>query len=363
MKFDKFNTIDDISTYFVDNFSNRSLLLYANNAIGKTSLSRAIAKNILSNNNTLCYNAFFEEYFVWEKDYELDQYYMIINKYDTFVQRAIIEQGLETIINNNYRKLINKKIDINFDIVNDKIEKILFSLQTGDDTSVDFIKISKAEESMFIWSVFYTILEQRLLDYLDDPDNNELKYIIIDDPVTSLDDEKIVTIAIQIRKNIIDVINKIRENDSPVSFLITTHNRLFYNILFNEGKYMSKKRLYIEENCYFLCEQKDSPFGYHIEELKTLKKHIKDNNLNRNDFNIFRGVLEKTANFLGYGPEWDKCINKDLENRDEIIRLINFYSHDSLSELDDKLISKDVTELLKMSFEKFIEDYKWEESL
>ena len=203
MKFDKFNTIDDISTYFVDNFSNRSLLLYANNAIGKTSLSRAIAKNILSNNNTLCYNAFFEEYFVWEKDYELDQYYMIINKYDTFVQKAIIEQGLETIINNNYRKLIHKKIDINFDIVNDKIEKISFSLQTGDDTSVDFIKISKAEESMFIWSVFYTILEQRLLDYLDDPDNNELKYIIIDDPVTSLDDEKIVTIAIQIRKNII----------------------------------------------------------------------------------------------------------------------------------------------------------------
>lgn len=363
MKIMKFNTIDDISTYFVNDFSNRSLLLYANNAIGKTSLSRNIARNVLNNNNMLCYNAFFEEYFVWEKNYELDQYYMIINKYDTFVQKAINEQGLEKSINDNFRKLITKKIDINFETLNDKIEKISFSLQTGDDSSIDYIKISKAEESMFIWSVFYTILERRLLDYLDDPDSNELKYIIIDDPVTSLDEEKIVTIAISIRKEIIDKINKIRENGSEISILITTHNRLFYNILFNEGKGVSKKRLYVEENYYYLCEQRDSPFGYHIEEVKMLKKHIKDNNINRIDFNIFRGLLEKTANFLGYGPEWDKCINVDLENRDEIIRLINFYSHESLSELDDKLISKDVINLLKISFEKFIENYKWEESL
>ena len=35
-----------------------------------------------------------------------------------------------------------------------------FSLARGDDESLDNIKISKGEESNFIWCVFYSLLEQ-----------------------------------------------------------------------------------------------------------------------------------------------------------------------------------------------------------
>lgn len=361
MKCEEFKTIDDVADYFVNNYSNRSLLLYAANATGKTLLSRCIMRKVLTDNNVLCYNAFFEEYFVWEKDLDNNRFYMIITNYDYFVQKAIIEQGLEGKINNIFRNLISKKIDINFYIKDDKVEKISFSFESGDDSSSEYIKISKAEESMFIWAVYYSILQQRLLDYEENSDN-ELEYIIIDDPVTSLDDERIISVAIQIRKNIIDLINKIRENNK-ISLLITTHNRLFFNILFNEGKGLSKKKMFFQNYKLYLEEQNDSPFGYHIEEIKLLKEHIRNQRLNKIDFSIFRNILEKTANFLGYGSNWGKCINDNIEKKDEIIRLINYYNHDTLSDFDDKVISEDTKALLEECFVNFLNDYKWEEKL
>ena len=95
---------------------------------------------------------------------------------------------------------------------------------------------------MLIWSVFYTVLETAI-DALNTPevDNrstqafNDLQYIIIDDPVSSIDDTKIITMAIKL----IEAIKLYQGN--TVKFLITTHHALFYNVLVNSFDRMRKK--------------------------------------------------------------------------------------------------------------------------
>ena len=64
--------------------------------------------------------------------------------------------------------------------------------------------------------------EDRETDQFDD-----LEYIFIDDPVSSLDDNHLIELAV----NLADLI---KSSESEVKFIVTTHNPLFYNVLFNE---------------------------------------------------------------------------------------------------------------------------------
>lgn len=360
---DPFTIIEDVAEYIFNSLKNKVTFLYATNAVGKTSISKCIYDVENDSNNIICYNAFVEEYFIWHKDFENEEYFLTINDYDTFIQDAIIVQGLDTEVNKNFRSLINSKIDADFQILNNRIEKISFSLQTGDDSVVRNIKISKGEECLFIWSVFLTILEQKLSEMLEDSNCSfPINYVIIDDPVTSLEDEKIVSIALQIRERVTDKLKKLDESGINVRLLVTTHNKLFYNILYNELS-ISRKcvRLIKNNNEFYLIEQNDSPFGYHLEEIKVMKEAVNIKKVTKNHFSMFRNLLEKTSNFLGY-KRWDLCINYDINDRARIIRLINFYSHDSLSDLDDKDIMEEEYLLFKETFEKFLNDYKWSDN-
>lgn len=82
-------------------------------------------------------------------------------------------------------------------------EEVKFKIASGDD-SADSIKISRGEESIFVWSVFYTILEV-IISELSVVENsrstnifNDLEYVIIDDPVSSIDDTRIISLAVKI---------------------------------------------------------------------------------------------------------------------------------------------------------------------
>ncbi|MBD1577717.1 AAA family ATPase [Vibrio sp. S11_S32] len=112
-----------------------------------------------------------------------------------------------------------------------------FSHQGGDDEPERKIKISKGEESNFIWSIFYSLLEQ-VISILNVPEDagretdqfNQLQYVFIDDPVSSLDDNHLIELAV-------DLARLIKSSDFAISglkFIITTHNPLFYNVLHNE---------------------------------------------------------------------------------------------------------------------------------
>ena len=112
----------------------------------------------------------------------------------------------------------------------------------------EFVKISKGEESCFIWSVFYSLMEQvvSVLNIAEKESRetdqfNDLEYIFIDDPVSSLDDKHLIELAVNIAE-------LIKSSTSELKFIITTHNPLFYNVLFNEfNRVRSTKKMRLEK--------------------------------------------------------------------------------------------------------------------
>ena len=167
------STIEELTNKIVADYSNKTLLIYANNGIGKTRTSYCLRKKFQPD-TVLCFSAFFEEYFIWNYDVENEEYYLQINDSDAIIHKAIITNGLDADINKNFIYLTNKKININFEIENEKITRITFSLTTGDDEIRDparFFVGEKAEElprypNQKIWP--YTDMIQHKLHMVND---------------------------------------------------------------------------------------------------------------------------------------------------------------------------------------------------
>jgi hypothetical protein len=361
----EYNSITDVATQIKEklciNADRKSIaLLYAFNAVGKTRLS--VEFDMLNDNENgeikvLSYNAFLEDLFVWDNE-------SFILKFDHQDWRIelVKDQGLENEIVDNFKTLTNSRIEPSFDF---EAGGVSFSIMSGDTDSIDNIKISKSEESLLIWSIFYSILEI-VIEALntENVENrttdkfNHLEYIVIDDSVSSIDDTRIITMAIKLFETIESSQNK------NVNFLITTHHALFYNILFNSfsriRKADAKKHFYILSKNNNTLELKgqdnDSPFSYHLLVKKTLKSIIDSGNIEKYHFNLLRGLLEKTASFLGYG-NFSDCISGD--KRTELKRILNIHSHGKLSELEYNNVSDEDKVLFKEAFNEFIENFKY----
>lgn len=131
---------------------------------------------------------------------------------------------------------------------------------------------------------------------------DDLKYVIIDDPISSIDDSKIIMMATKL----IDIINNDNNN---LRFLIMTHHALFYSVLVNKLKrdnnyvvdpYVLKKI----DNYYRLDKQKETPFGYHLAVKEEIEKAIIEERLQKYHCNLIRSLLEKQQLF------WDMKIGK-----------------------------------------------------
>jgi wobble nucleotide-excising tRNase len=235
------------------------------------------------------------------------------------------------------------KGDDNKEITVKAFSEVTFSLERGDDEHSGNLKISKGEESNFIWSFFYTLIEQ-VIGVLNvaEPEEREtdqfdqLKYIFVDDPVSSLDDNHLIQLAV-------DLAQLIKSNDSSVKFIITTHNPLFFNVLCNEfgsdekteryswkAKWFSKSRLEKnEDGSVNLVEQpNDSPFAYHLHLISLLEEAIKTGQVEKYHFNLLRNILEKTATFLGY-KRWEHLLPETDDGLPNPYakRIVNFSSH------------------------------------
>ena len=211
---------------------------------------------------------------------------------------------------------------------------VSFSLATGDDEATMGIKISKGEESNFIWSVFFTLIEEVVtVMSIAEPENrgtnkfDKLEYVFIDDPVSSLDENHLIQLAV-------DVAELIKRSDTVngLKFIITTHNPLFFNVLFNELNnktcYMLKR---LEDGGFELEAKKgdsNHSFSYHLYLKQTLEQAIAADKIERYHFTLLRNLYEKTSNFLGY-PKWSELLpsNQQLYLK----RIIQFTSHSTLS--------------------------------
>lgn len=323
-------------------------LIYAFNGTGKTRLSREF-KELIAPKHTeiqegeeepktkvMYYNAFTEDLFYWDNDLDNDTDRRLKIQPNGYTNWVLVEQGQAPNITTNFQHYTNDKLTPHF---NEDYSEVRFSFERGDDSGSDYVKISKGEESCFIWSVFYSLLEQTIsvLNVAEAGDRetdqfNDLQYVFIDDPVSSLDDSHLIELAV----NIAELIKS--SQSEKLKFIITTHNPLFYNVLFNEFnnadarlgfkiKHAAKRRLEKKDDGTFqLYDQSgDSPFSYHLFLLSELEKAIESGNIQKYHYNFLRNILEKTSTFLGH----NKWRNLLPENAQEAYynRIINLSSH------------------------------------
>lgn len=348
----------------IKNSNKKVTLLYAFNATGKTRLSMEF-KNLVNEpkddeviKHVVYYNAFTEDLFSWDNDLENDNERKLkLNKNSSFIE-LIERQGKENEIAERFKEFTSSKIEPN---INTSTGEITFSLPTGDEESVENIKISKGEESIFIWTVFFVLMETIVaelnIDGISDRSTDEfntIQYIYIDDPISSLDDNHAIDIALEL-KHIID-----SSKNENLHFIISTHHSLFYNVLHTEMSKAKKFWLSKNEDKYLIIElaNNETPFGYHFMLKDELKRAIENNTIKRYHFNLMCNLLEKTAHFLGY-DSWKDLINE--EDKDSYIKRMNIYSHSNHSALETKELEQHEKEFLKRIYEKFISEYKWKE--
>ena len=368
-------------------------LIYAFNGTGKTRLSRKfkeliVPKSIIENGNEqvesarnkiIYYSAFTEDLFYWDNDLELDikpKLKIQSNTFTDWLLWLLKEQGQDRNITTNFQHYSNSKLTPSF---SPDFSEVGFSLESGNNQSLKNFKISKGEESNFIWSVFYSLLEQVLSELdIEDVSNrsteafNTLEYIFIDDPVSSLDENHLIELAV-------DLALLIKSAPQPLKFIVTTHNPLFYNVLLNEFNNKLYKRPNTEDReliykpnqvqNYRLSKNSDGsakleelsniiPFSYHLYLLSEIKSAIASDQIRKYHFNFLRNILEKTATFLGH-ENWGDLLpkNDDEKNNPYESRIINISSHskhsaDETIELSpaDKGVLKYLLEQLKTNY-------------
>lgn len=339
-----------------EKIKNKSLcLMFAYNGNGKTRISREFCKK---EGEYLCFNSFLEDCLVWNNSLD-DNLNIVLEFKDSRIKSYIYDQGIDSRVVELFHNFADKRIEPEF---NFDLGYIRFYIH--DSENKESIKISRGEEMIFKWSLFYVVLEsamEQIAENIEDSEFSNLKYIIIDDPVSSLDDNNIIQVANQI----FEIIEGYHEN-KKLQFLITTHHPLFFNVLFNlinKDKNIRKisKIKYLQRNIDKYTYKKidnDSPFGYHLLLKNEIEEAINTNRLYRNHFNMFRVLLEKTANFLGYNNYVD-CINISSNIKKEFIRCINLYSHGNLSDLEFSELNNDEKNMFIEAFNNFKIDYKW----
>lgn len=319
-------------------------LIYAFNASGKTRLSREFKDLIDPKINerdddhrpkVLYYNAFTEDLFYWDNDLDGDTERKLRIQPNAYTKSAFEDLGLDLNVITAFQRYTQPNLTPRFSA--DFLE-VTFSLEGGDDSGTGNLKISKGEESNFIWSVFYCLLDQVIstrnvveLDERETSQFNDLEYIFIDDPVSSLDENHLIQLAV-------DVADLIRRSDNTngLKFIITTHNPLFFNVIFNElslARHQDSTRMLsrLDDGTFSLATKNgdsNKSFSYHLYLKQMLEQAIAADKIERYHFTLLRNLYEKTSSFLGY-PRWSQLLPGDQQAY--FNRIIQFTSHSTLS--------------------------------
>ena len=326
------------------NANKKVQLIYAFNGTGKTRLSREFKNLIapksiddgedtqqseLTQKKILYYSAFTEDLFYWENDLEHDAQPKLKIQPNAFTKWVLQERGQDRNIVSIFQQYTNEKLTPNFSA---DFSEVSFSFERGNNQQESNIKISKGEESNFIWSVFYSLIKEmvselNIAEVEDRSTNafNNLEYVLIDDPVSSLDENHLIQLAVNFGQ-------LIKSSDSSVKFIVSTHNSLFYNVIYNE---VSAKSGYIlsklDDGSFELEEKKgdsNKSFSYHLHIKNIIQTAVDQNNIQRYHFALLRNLYEKTANFLGY-QGWSELLPGD--KKAYASRVMNFYPHNTLS--------------------------------
>ena len=336
-------------------------LIFAHNGTGKTRLSM-VFKDLgkqEGNPDTLYFNAFTEDLFSWDNDLDNDtDRVLVLNDSSNFFAGI---WALE--LDNRIRPLLQKYVDFDFRITKEKrkkesdkeeVDRWEVAFFNPNNTDEENIKVSRGEEHIFIWCFFLAIL-QLALDKEEGSPYEWVKYIYIDDPISSLDDNYAVSVAHNLA-TLLKSYNQDGRLREPIKFIISTHHGLFFNVLCNELSKAPRYLLSKSSSMYNFIELKgDTASLYHVAMLKMLKETLDNNQpLYPYHFNILRNIMEKTANFHGLAG-FKKCI--ELEDSEFYERLIPVLNHGGYSVFEPKEMLPENKENFEKVLKKLLETY------
>jgi glutamate synthase alpha subunit len=331
------------------------VLLYAYNGTGKTRLSMAfkdIGKQGEGENatrDTLYFNAFTEDLFTWDNDLKGDSARVL--KMNTASRFFAGLKSLE--MENRIRPFLHRYADFDFSIdYNDWSIRFSRDIQVDDSTqTIDNIKVSRGEESLFIWCFFLAIAQLAM-------DGNEayqwVKYIYIDDPISSLDEHNAIAVGNQLAQ-------LMKQEDHTIKTVISSHHTLFFNVMWNELREIDRKKFaphFLSHTRktgeYNLTYTGDTPFFHHLTLLQEVWRAKESGQIYTHHFNALRSLLEKASIFHGY-KKFSVCIKqKDNDTEGTLYgRLVNILSHGNYSFYDPiELLPEN-----KEHFEKVLTDF------
>ncbi|MDO6426110.1 AAA family ATPase [Thalassotalea sp. 1_MG-2023] len=373
-----YQNLRGLVTRLRDDLNDKELvLLYAYNRTGKTRLSMDFKNRGKRNNggkpDTLYFNAFTEDLFTWENDLENDAARGLqVNQNSKFFD-GFTNLGLEPTIDEYLSRYADFGFDFEYKEVqqgNETFTKPHFVKFSKD--GQENIKISRGEESLFIWCIFMAICER----VLDGQESYQwVKYIYIDDPVSSLDDNNAISVACDLAKLLRRATN--RKNDdgtlNPMKIVVSSHHSLFYNVMCNEiGRAKDNepkvrhKRYFLHrpnsENRYTLRATEDTPYFHHVATLAELQRAANPDGgtLYTFHFNALRSIMEKTAAFFGHA-DISFCLKAidDDENSALFNRALNLLSHGKYAIHEPTPMGEDNQDLFRQILRAFITSFQF----
>lgn len=374
-----YQNLNHLVTRLRDDLNSKELvLLYAYNRTGKTRLSMEFKDrgkcNNGGNSDTLYFNAFTEDLFTWENDLENDRTRGLrVNQFSKFFD-GFTNLVLEPTID----KYLSRYANFGFDFEYKEITQ-------GEDTFTkphfvkfnkegqDNIKISRGEDNIFIWCIFMAICEQVLNGH---ESYQWVRYIYIDDPVSSLDDNNVIAVACDLAKIIRCATSRKDENKDPdpIKVVVSSHHSLFFNVMCNEISRSKEKEPKVRHKRYFLHppnsegryalrSTKDTPFFHHVATLAELEKAAdpETGTLYTFHFNALRSIMEKTATFFGHS-DISFCL-KALDNgKNEALfyRALNLLSHGNYAIHEPTPMGEDNQNLFRDILRDFIDSFQFD---
>jgi AAA domain len=341
----------------------KCVLLYAYNGTGKTRLSMAF-KDIGKQGDgqdTLYFNAFTEDLFSWDNDLDGDADRKLrLNANSRFFA------GLEALeMDTRIRRLLVRYADFDFRIdTTDWIVTFSREVPGKDDqgnvvpVTLDNIKVSRGEENIFIWC-FFLAVAQIAIDAEEGNPYEWVRFIYIDDPISSLDEHNAVNVACHIAQ-------VLRDQDR-VRSVISTHHTLFFNVLCNEFKHakrITQNFLAKGDSGYLVRDTGPTPFFHHVAIVAELQKAADSGALYPYHFNMLRTVMEKTSNFHGF-KGYTAFIKKEDDDPDAVLhsRLLNIMNHGDHSLFEPTEMVPENKEFFRRMLTKLREDYPFNPEL
>ncbi|WP_042728977.1 AAA family ATPase [Pseudomonas fluorescens] len=354
-----FADLNAIATHLREKLAEKKyILLFAYNGTGKTRLSmefKSLGKNDEAR-DTLYFNAYTEDLFYWDNDLENDERRVMRLNRDSRFFGGLQELEME----NRIGPLLSRYADFNF-FINYGDWEITFFRETDDDGNPIPIKVSRGEENIFVWCFFLAVAqlaidEQEAYDWV--------RYIYIDDPISSLDDNNAIAVACHLAQ-------MLKDSNGKIKAVISSHHALFFNVMWNslndrKGNPLQPFFLNSDKNSgnYTLRYTNETPFFHHVALLKQLHDAVESDRLYTYHFNVLRSILEKTAIFHGF-PNFSACIKKDKDDEDGILhaRLINVLSHGNYSLFEPREMLEENKQYFKKILNNFMENYRFSPEL